>query len=89
MIYYVYILQTQDGSYYTGITKNLQDRLKRHRRKRGAKFTKGKGTAELVYFEEHPSLAAAMKREKQIKDFSRRKKQHLIKEFIREHNKTR
>ena len=89
MIYYVYILQTQDGSYYTGTTKNLKDRLKRHRRRRGAKFTKGKGTAQLVYFEEHPSLAAAMKRERQIKDFSRRRKQHLLNEFRREQNKTR
>jgi len=82
MKYYVYILQAQDGSYYTGTTKNLQDRLKRHRRRRGAKFTKGKGTAQLVYFEEHPSLAAAMKRERQIKTYSRKKKKSTLVSFF-------
>ena len=81
MKHFVYILQSKDGAYYTGMTKYLQDRLRRHNRRRGAKFTKGKGVMQLVYSEEHSSLAAAMKREKQIKDYSRKKKSALVRSF--------
>jgi len=77
-MYYVYILASQSGYYYTGCTSNLYDRIKRHRTKRGAKYTKGKKELKLVYHEEYPNRAAAMKREKQIKNYSQKKKCNLI-----------
>ena len=87
MKHYVYILQTNDGSYYTGLTRDIQARLDRHIRGRGAKFTKTKKSIRLVYYEETKDIKSAMKREKQIKDFSRPKKEILINEFQNLHNK--
>ena len=87
MKYFVYILQTNNGSYYTGLTKDIQARLDRHIHGRGAKFTKTKKPIRLVYYEETKDLKSAMKREKQIKDFSRPKKEILINEFQNLHNK--
>lgn len=81
MKYYVYIIQGVDKSYYTGITNNLQERLVRHNTDRGAKYLKDKKPFHLVYFEETADLKSAMKREKQIKDYSRLKKEKLINEF--------
>jgi putative endonuclease len=78
MKYVVYVLQNEVDGFYTGSTRNLHERLKRHKRKRGAKFTKGKGIMQLVYFEEHLTRAAAMRREKQIKGYSRKKKSKLV-----------
>ena len=46
MKYYIYILRAHDGSHYTGITKDLQERLGRHKSGRGAKFTKNSRTIE-------------------------------------------
>ena len=72
------MLQDNSGAFYTGSTRNLHDRLKRHNGKRGAKFTKNKGLMQLVYLEEYLTRAAAMKREKQIKGYSRKKKHELV-----------
>jgi putative endonuclease len=83
MKYIVYVLQSNAGGFYTGSTRNLHERLKRHRKKRGAKFTKGKGVMQLVYFEEYLTRAAAMKREKQIKGYSRKKKSKLVSLHLR------
>ena len=81
MKYFVYILQAADGFLYTGTTKNLKDRLERHNRGRGGRFTKGRRPLKLVYFEELSTLRSAMQREAQIKKLSRSHKQELIDKF--------
>ena len=78
MTYFVYILKAADGFFYTGTTKNLEERVKRHNRGRGGRFTKGRRPLRLVYYEEYIKLRAAMKREVQIKKLSRAKKQELV-----------
>lgn len=78
MKYIVYILQSKDGSFYSGVTKNIKERMKRHNRGRGGKYTKQKRPFKLVYCEELNDLALAMRREKEIKDFSRLRKEKLI-----------
>jgi len=82
-VYYVYIFETvaKDGKkrYYTGYTNDLLRRQKEHRNGKGAKFCRGKKSIKLKYFEIHISRKEAMRRELEIKSFSKLKKKELIK----------
>ncbi len=77
-MWYVYILRTQAGSLYTGVTNNPARRLKAHQEGRGGRFTRGFGARELVYSVAVPSRSAALKREAEIKKWRREKKLALI-----------
>jgi len=77
MPYHVYMLLCKDGSYYTGYAKNVKCRAKRHKKGRGARYTKMHEPEKIVYVEEFASRAEAMKRERQIKSFSHRRKERL------------
>ena len=80
MPYYVYIIQSQkDGSYYTGSTQDLSERVERHNQGR-SKYTNAKRPWKLVYSEKHPDRARAVKRENQIKS---KKKKTFIEDLIR------
>lgn len=76
---YVYILRCGDNSLYTGWTNNLENRLKMHKTARGAKYTKGRGPINLVYFEVFLSKSEALKREYEIKKFTKNQKEELVK----------
>ena len=76
----VYILRCRDGSFYTGITTNLDQRTKDHNRGRGSKYTAYRHPVKLVYSEPHPDRSSALKREAQIKGWPRSKKKNLINE---------
>ena len=75
---YVYILLCSDNTLYTGWTNNLQQRIKMHEENRGAKYTRGRGPVQLVYFEEIEDKSAALKREYAIKRMTRVQKMKLI-----------
>ena len=77
-MFYVYILKNDNDIYYVGQTNNLDRRVKDHTTKQGAKFTKDTAYMKLAYFEEYSSRAEAMKREKQLKKWSKAKKLALI-----------
>lgn len=79
MSYYVYILECLNKVLYTGITNNLQRRLKEHQTGRGGHYTSYNPGEKFRYFEEYPTKSAAAKREAQIKRWSRTKKLALIK----------
>ncbi len=81
MKYFVYILHTADDTLYTGVTKDLEKRLNRHNRGYGGRYTRGRLPVSLVYYEQSANLKSAMMRERQIRRFSRKKKQELIKKF--------
>lgn len=66
---------------YTGWTNNLKKRFENHCNGKGAKYTKGRGPLELVYFETFEDKRDAMRREFAIKKLTRLQKQKLIKEF--------
>jgi putative endonuclease len=74
----VYILETDKNQLYTGITNNLERRLKMHQKGKGALFTKFFGAKEILYTEDYPDRSAAMKREHAIKQLTRQKKLQLI-----------
>ena len=81
MTNYTYILRCKDGSLYTGWTNDLENRLKMHNSGLGAKYTKGRGPCELVYFETFDNKNDALKREYAIKKLPKEKKEELIKEY--------
>ena len=72
------MLRCGDGSLYTGIAVDVQERLETHRSGKGAKYTRGRGPLELVYTEECSDKGAALKRELAIKALSREEKIKLI-----------
>jgi len=78
---FVYIVECRDGSYYTGWTNNLEQRLEAHNQGKGAKYTRGRRPVKLVYQEELPSKEEALRREYAVKQMSRSGKERLIKEF--------
>ncbi|HZY41991.1 MAG TPA: GIY-YIG nuclease family protein [Anaerolineae bacterium] len=75
---YIYIVQCNDGSLYTGWTTDVERRVKLHNAGRGAKYTKWHRPVRLVYAEEQPTRSAAMKREAAIKTWPRARKLKLI-----------
>ena len=76
--WYVYIIECLDGTYYTGVTWKPHARFDQHSSGLGSRYTSKHGVIKLVYVEEHDDLETARRREKQIKDWNRRKKQNLI-----------
>jgi predicted GIY-YIG superfamily endonuclease len=74
----VYILRCADGSYYVGHTRHVNQRVAVHQAGEGAKWTAARRPVQLVYQEPLESEAVAMRREKQIKHWSRAKKTALI-----------
>lgn len=83
-MHYCYMLRCKDESLYTGYTNDLMGRLAKHNAGEGAKYTKGRGPCELVYYEEYDTKNEAMKREYEIKHkLSRRDKEELIKNWTK------
>jgi len=76
--WYVYIVECLDNSYYTGMTWNVAIRGEQHLSGLGSKYTAAHGFKRIAYAEEHNNLEVARMREKQIKDWSRKKKEKLI-----------
>ena len=60
-------------------TNDLDNRIEAHNSGRGAKYTRGRGPVELVYFEEYPTKEEAMSREWHIKRLTRSEKEKIIK----------
>jgi len=76
---YIYILSTNnDILLYIGVTNNLHKRLWEHRNKVFPGFTKTYNTQKLVYYEMYDRIVDAIAREKQLKEWSRKKKDWLI-----------
>lgn len=76
--WYVYILQCADGTLYTGITNNLDRRLKAHNAGTASKYTRTRRPVMMVYQEEEESKGEALRRELQIKAMSRQQKKALL-----------
>ncbi len=75
---YMYILECSNGSYYTGSTINLERRIQQHQSGEGANHTKKYLPVRLIYFEEFKRIDEAFYREKQVQNWSRKKKEALI-----------
>ena len=75
----VYIIQTETGKFYTGITTDLNRRLSEHKKNKGAKYFRFESPQEVVFIEGCKNRAEATKRELEIKRFNRNEKIKLIK----------
>ncbi len=84
----LYILECKDGTFYTGITDDLERRLAVHNSGKGAKYTRGRGPLVLRYTELCADRSSALRREIEIKKLRREQKMLLcnagITEFVRE-----
>ena len=77
-MWHLYILQCADDSYYVGHTSDLKQRLHDHIKTSGAKHTRLRLPVQLVHSESFREQGEALKRERQVKGWSRAKKKALI-----------
>ncbi|MBT4162974.1 MAG: GIY-YIG nuclease family protein [Gammaproteobacteria bacterium] len=78
-MYWVYILTNKyHTTLYVGVTNNIQSRVTRHKTGMGSQFTSKYRTTKLVFAETSTDPISAIEREKQIKRWSRKKKDALI-----------
>ncbi len=73
-MWFVYILLCKDESFYTGITNNLEKRLLEHKEGKGGRYTRSHKVVRLLYQEELLTHSQALKRELEIKSWSRERK---------------
>jgi predicted GIY-YIG superfamily endonuclease len=78
MSFWVYILRCADNSYYTGQTDNLEKRIAEHQAGEVVGYTSARLPVVLVFSQEFPSREEALAAERQIKGWSRRKKEALM-----------
>lgn len=77
--FYIYILASESGTLYTGVTNNLKKRIYEYKNDLLDGFSKKYQCHKLVYSEETSDIESAIAREKQIKNWNRKKKEVLIK----------
>jgi putative endonuclease len=71
-------LECDDKSLYTGITNDIQRRFKEHVDGKGGHYTSSKNVVRIAYTEPHPDRSSALKREAEIKSWTRQKKLDFI-----------
>lgn len=81
-LWWVYILRCKDGSLYSGITNDIDQRLEAHNQGTGAKYTRGRRPVTLIYKEPAANRSEATRRERQMKSLSRQEKLLLAESFV-------
>ncbi|GAB5536093.1 MAG: hypothetical protein Rubg2KO_23420 [Rubricoccaceae bacterium] len=76
--YWMYIVASRGRRLYTGMTNDLEHRVREHKAGKGSAFTKRYKIRQLVYFEMFSSPTDAIRREKEIKGWTREKKLRLV-----------
>jgi putative endonuclease len=74
----MYMLKCCDGTYYTGSTWHLEQRINEHQSGMGANYTSKRLPVELVYYEQYERIDEAFNREKQVQGWGRKKKEALV-----------
>ena len=75
----MYVLECKDGTYYTGYTNRLEQRINMHNEGKGAKYTRGRTPVRLIYKECYETKQEAMKAEYYFKQLTRKQKEYKIK----------
>jgi putative endonuclease len=76
--WFVYIVECSDGTYYTGISNDVKNRIEKHNTGKGAAYTRGRGPVKLIYSEKLSTRSEASIRESIIKKLSKLQKVKLI-----------
>jgi len=81
MSFYVYILRTSSNTLYVGQTNNLEKRIKEHKSKtiKSSKYVRSFSSFKLVYSEFFTTRSEALKREYELKQWPKLKKENLVK----------
>lgn len=74
----VYIVECKDGTYYTGYTNDIDNRIERHNSGKGAKYVRGRGPVKLVYTKKYRRKKDALRAERDIKGLKRAEKERLV-----------
>jgi putative endonuclease len=77
MPYFVYVIQCNDGSFYTGYTRNVDSRMRMHMNGKGARYTRIHRPKKIVHVEQFRSRTEAMRRERAVKRLSHKEKATL------------
>ena len=83
-MWYFYVVECVDHSFYAGVTTELARRVKEHNEdnKRGAKYTRSRRPVRLIYSKEYPSRSAAQKEEYRFKQLDRKSKERVVSEDL-------
>jgi putative endonuclease len=76
--FYVYIVECCDGTYYTGYTPDIKNRLKAHNSGKGAKYTRDRRPVKLIWHKKYRYFKPAFLEEKRIKKLTRKQKEKLV-----------
>ena len=80
-MWYMYVVQCSDETLYTGITTDIQRRIREHNHsKRGAKYTRRRRPTKIILLEPHPDRSSAMRAENKFKRLTRKQKEEKINE---------
>lgn len=74
MAWYLYLLECADGSYYTGITNKVDERIAAHNQGVGARYTRGRGPVKLLEVKPYLDRSSASKAESSVKRLPRSQK---------------
>lgn len=77
-MWFVYVLLCEDESLYTGISNNLEKRFLDHKNGKGGRYTRSHKPVKLIYQEKVLTHSEALKREAEIKSWSRNKKIKIL-----------
>lgn len=78
-MWFIYILLCEDGSFYTGATNNLEKRFDDHKNGQGGAYTRSHKAIKIIHSESFLTKSEALKRESQIKSWSRENKIKILK----------
>ena len=81
-MFYFYILKCGDKSLYCGYAKNLKQREMDHNSGKGSKYVLSRDGGKIIYFEKFKTLSEVLRREAEVKSWTRLKKLQLIKPSI-------
>lgn len=76
--YYFYLLRCSDNSLYAGICRDLEQRVANHQNGTGAKYTRSRLPVALVFQEQHSSKGDALRREAEVKKWTKQRKERLV-----------
>ena len=82
-MHFVYIVRCADKSFYVGYARDPRARIRMHNAGKGAKYTSGRRPVRLVYSEACATLSDALRREYELKQWPRARKQQLIRQVRR------
>lgn len=81
MPYFFYFARCADASLYAGICSDLKARETKHNEGTGAKYTRSRRPVRIVYYEEYATRSEALRREAQVKTWSKAEKEQWVKDM--------